>query len=98
MKTTTFCLLCLTLAYVSAHASDDDGMQAQTDSMTGAIMSPADEPRPKGRLDSPEQDSPPVSGVKPAADPEPRLRQGPVGSTMVETPDYMGNPPILNAS
>ncbi len=30
-----------------------------------------------------------VTGVKPKADPEPQVRQGPRGGTMVETPDYM---------
>ncbi len=89
MKTTMLCVLGLAFACASAHAANDEGMQVQTDSMTGAIMSPSDDPKPKGRLDGPPPKREHVTGVQPAAEPAPHLRQGPLGGTMVETPDYM---------
>ena len=89
MKTTPFLLASFAFVCVAAHATEHDQMQIETDSMTGAVIEPSEDAQPKGRLDKPLKPREHVPGVRPKANPEPHLRQGPLGGTMVETPDYM---------
>lgn len=63
--------------------------QVSIDPDTHEMVSNDSTPRDDSQTHSSEAESAEVTGVKPKAEPEPQVRQGPRGGTMVETPDYM---------
>tara|TARA_B100002052_G_scaffold181130_1_gene164972 strand:- start:14237 stop:14566 length:330 start_codon:yes stop_codon:yes gene_type:complete len=89
VKKSLFLLAGLVLVSTGVHAKDDAKMQVETDAATGAVVEPSDKHPGQGEIHRSPKARAHVPGVKSAADPEPNLRQGPLGGTMVETPDYM---------
>ena len=70
---------------VLAKQTDQVSIDPDTHEMVSGDTASHDDGQAETAADEPTE----VTGVKPKSDPEPQVRQGPRGGTMVETPDYM---------